>query len=196
MRYTFTFKWGERGTGQSQFDAPQGVALDSNGNIYVADTDNSRIQKFAKDASFIGAWGGPGTGNGFFLGPRAIALGSDGYIYVLDSSNHRIQKFRPDTSFLRTWGTLGSGNGEFRFPNGFGLDSENFVYVADTGNDRIQKFKCDGTLLEVGVELVPVTASSEVQEMLQCTRMILCMWSTPIIIAFRSLLMTVILFLS
>jgi hypothetical protein len=94
-QYVFIAKWGSLGHGDGQFYCPYGIAIDSSGNVYVADTDNSRIQKFTSGGSFIAKWGSGGSGDGQFYYPFGIAVDSSGNVYVADTYNHRVQKFRP-----------------------------------------------------------------------------------------------------
>src|SRR5215211_384304 len=90
----FIIKWGSRGAGDGQFqEGKTGVALDSSGNVYVADSNNTRIQKFDSDGTFITKWGSQGEGDGQFTHPQEAALDSSGNVYVADGSNNRIQKF-------------------------------------------------------------------------------------------------------
>ena len=65
----------------------------SDGSVYVADTFNSRIQKFTSDGVYDGQWGTHGTGDGQFSRVYGVAVASDGAVYVADTENHRIQKF-------------------------------------------------------------------------------------------------------
>jgi DNA-binding beta-propeller fold protein YncE len=65
--------------------------------VYVADSDNNRIQKFSSDGTFITAWGSEGTGNGQFSSPYGIAIDSAGNVYVSEEGNDRIQVFAPNT---------------------------------------------------------------------------------------------------
>ncbi len=139
-------QWGSEGSGNGQFSYPQGIAIDSVGNVYVAD-GNNRIQKFDADGTFISQWGSYGSGNGEFMGPRGIAKDSDDNIYVVDNDNHRIQKFDADGTFISQWGSYGSGNGQLSSPSGITIDSVGNVYVADTSNHRIQKFDSNGTYI-------------------------------------------------
>nr|NIT36459.1 6-bladed beta-propeller [candidate division Zixibacteria bacterium] len=83
-------------------------AVVSNGNIYVVDSNNHRIQYFTSSGSFLGKWGSEGTGNGQFSYPRGIAVTPDGaYFYVADCSNHRIQYFVDDQQFAVAPSSLG-----------------------------------------------------------------------------------------
>jgi tripartite motif-containing protein 71 len=127
---------------------PTGIAIDKDGNVYVADSWNDRIQKFSSDGTFITKWGSRGSGDGEFRFPTGIAIDKDGNVYVADFSNDRIQKFSSDGTFITKWGSSGSGDGEFLRPYYIGIDaSSNSVYVSDFSNSRIQKFSSDGTFI-------------------------------------------------
>jgi tripartite motif-containing protein 71 len=76
-------------------DTPFGVATDADGNVYVVDGDNDRVQKFAPDGTFLTKWGSTGSGLGQFDSPRVIAVDGQGNVYVSDLLNGRIQKFAP-----------------------------------------------------------------------------------------------------
>lgn len=153
----FLAKWGKNGgdgtagTGDGEFTAPQGIAVDSNNHIYVAERSNHRIQEFDENGNFLGKWGknggdgSSGPGNGEFSSPSDISMDANGNIYV--SEGGRIQKFNGNMEFVAAWGTAGTGDGEFTSPYGVSVDSDNHVYVADTSNDRIQKFDENGTFL-------------------------------------------------
>jgi tripartite motif-containing protein 71 len=132
--------WGGSGSGNGAFSLPNGVAVDRQGNVFVADTFNHRIQKFGPAGEFKGAWGSQGGGTGQFREPTRLAVDADGNVFVADRNNHRIQKFTGSGKFLAAWGSQGSGDGQFSFPEGVAVDGKGNVFVADTGNDRIQKF--------------------------------------------------------
>src|SRR2546426_229589 len=74
----FVLKWGSWGFGPGQFEYPYGLAADAQGNVYVADKGNDRIQKFRGDGTFIRQWGGGGSDPGQFDGPTGIAISADG----------------------------------------------------------------------------------------------------------------------
>ncbi len=140
----FLFEWGQAGSGDGLFNQPSGIAVDSAGDVYVADTANHRIQKFDDQGNFLLKWGAQGSGAGQFNAPKGVAVDSADNVYVVDSGNHRIQKFTANGSFVTAWGSLGSGPGQFSQPFGVAVDSLDNVYVTDTGNDRVQKFNANG----------------------------------------------------
>ena len=121
--------------------------MDSAGNVYVADTNNNRIQKFTSTGTFITQWGGYGSEDGQFDSPGGVAVDSAGNVYVADWNNNRIQKFTSTGGFITNWGGSGSADGQFNGPGGVAVDSAGNVYVADTNNNRIQKFTSTGTFI-------------------------------------------------
>jgi sugar lactone lactonase YvrE len=139
--------WGGTGSGDGQFHSPTGIAADSSGDVYVADTGNDRIQKFRPSGAFITEWGGPGTGDGRLSGPKDVAVAPSGRVYVADTGNDRIERFSSSGAFRGEWGAPGAGQGRFSSPSSVATDSSGNVYVADTGNDRIQKFTASGAFM-------------------------------------------------
>ena len=129
---TFLAKWGSKGSDDGQFNNPRGVAVDSSGNVYVADSNNYRIEKFDSNGTFLAKWGSNGSGDGQFKYPDGVAVDSSGNVYVADTNNYRIEKFDSNGTFLTKWGSIGSGDGQFKDPYGVAVDSSGNVYVADT----------------------------------------------------------------
>lgn len=135
--------WGTNGTSAGQINDPGAVAAAPDGGVYVVDTYNSRIERFAANGSYLGQWGAFGTGNGQFDHPYGIAVGTGGAVYVSDYDNDRIQKFSADGTYLSQWSAVGS-YGNLYYPMGIDTDSAGNVYVADGSNQRIVKFDADG----------------------------------------------------
>jgi sugar lactone lactonase YvrE len=138
-------------------DAPQGVTVDTQGNVYVIDSGNRRIQKFDSSGKSLVLWGVIGTGPGQFrftqfkfgveVGLAAAApLAVDGQsnIYVADPLNHRIQKFDANGQFLTQWGAQGDGDGQFQSPYGVAVDAKGNIFVSDFTRNDIQKFDGQG----------------------------------------------------
>ncbi|OHE81629.1 MAG: hypothetical protein A3G75_03185, partial [Verrucomicrobia bacterium RIFCSPLOWO2_12_FULL_64_8] len=151
------------GTGSgANFNSPRNLALDSSGNIYVADSTNHVIRRitpagvvttFAGAAGVSGAADGTGTAAEFAF-PYDVALDSAGNLFVADSGNHTIRKITPAgavTTFAGTAATSGSTDGtgaaaRFNRPSGLAIDSGGNVYVADTGNYTIRKITPAGAV--------------------------------------------------
>ena len=143
--------WGKPGGGEGsqlgEFYGPDGVAIDSYGNLYVADTLNHRIQKLDVASNVWTQWGRDdhlsGTELGEFNGPIRVDVDGEGNMYVADLSNHRIQIWRAATEQWEQWGAGGSvsgtGLGEFSAPYGISVDYDGTVYVSEAGNHRIQR---------------------------------------------------------
>ncbi len=153
--------WGSTyGTGPAvwQFELPKGVTADSNGNVYVADTDNHKIRKITPAGvvtTLAGSTQGFADGTGTaakFNNPRGITVDGDGNVYVADTFNDRIRKITPagvvttlagsTQGFADATGTAA----RFYFPNGVTVDGGGNVYVADTSNQKIRKITPAGVV--------------------------------------------------
>lgn len=77
------------------FNAPIGICLDGVANVFVADSNNNRIQKFDYKGNFITTWGTKGTKEGQFQTPYGVSVDTSGNVYVTEYNNHRVQKFSP-----------------------------------------------------------------------------------------------------
>lgn len=147
----FLSKFGEKGSGEGQFDGCSGLALDSDANLYVLDAWNQRVQKFDANGNFILKWGSAGTGDGQFNfnGGYLLDIAVDTFrnVYVADTGNGRIQKFTSDGQFIKKW-SISAGQQGFVSPTGIAVDGKGDVYVVDKGNSAIQKYSSEGVFLE------------------------------------------------
>ena len=156
-----TGEWGYSGDGgpatQAQLGTPQGVAVDGDGNVYIADIFNHRIRKVEAATGTIstiagtgeqsgGGDGGPAT-EAQFSEPHGVALDGDGHLYIADSSNHRIRRVDAFTGAITTiagswWGYGGDGGpatqAQLRWIPSLAVGGDGNVYVVDTGNRRIR----------------------------------------------------------
>ncbi len=145
--------FGGPGSGNGEFNDPKDLAVDGQGQVYVLDTRNYRVQVFGADGQFLRAWGSQGTDPGQFQEPWGIAVDNTGNVYVADTWNHRIQKFDSQGQFVTMWGTFGDSGGQLGAPEAFygprdvTVDAEGNVLVSDTGNKRIAKFTADGQFI-------------------------------------------------
>lgn len=126
---------------------PGDSAMDSNGNIYLLNAPNDRVQKFTKDGVLIKEWGGHGSDPGELDHPQGLGIDSQDRVYVADSSNNRVQKFTADGGLIKVIGGLGTGNGKFEYPTDVAAGQNDTIYVTDSGNDRVQRFNAGGTYL-------------------------------------------------
>jgi hypothetical protein len=91
-------------TGGGIIGTPGGIAVDTFGNVFIADATTNSIKKYDTTGRFLSSWGSAGTGAGQFTGPISIATDAAGAVYVLDEGNQRVQKFDGAGNFLAAWG--------------------------------------------------------------------------------------------
>jgi len=125
------------------FNFPNGVAVDSNGNVYVADSNNGRLVVFDRDGNQLGMIP-RGVKAGDLGLPRGSAVDDSGRIYVADVTGQGVQIYRAlatgasQPTFVGRFGEEGSQDGGFRLPNAVAVDGRSRVYIADWRNNRIQ----------------------------------------------------------
>ena len=137
--FRFVMAFGSPGVGSGQLNNPSGIAVDQMGNIYVADTDNDRIQRFSPRGIFLDQVGGFGRRDGQFNRPVGVAAGFGLEIFVADSRNRRISLFTNNLRFAGTFGGEDAGPPglEFGFLGGVAVSRTGQVYVSDVEKSEV-----------------------------------------------------------
>lgn len=123
------------------FAAPTNVAVDRQGNIYVADTWNYRVQILNPAGKFVRAFGAQGDRPGEFIRPKGIAVDSEGHVYVADAEFNNFQVLSPEGKPLLAVGILGSAPGQFTLIAGLYIDAKDRIYTTEMFSGRIQVFQ-------------------------------------------------------
>lgn len=150
----FITRWGEFGDSggtaqreQGKFYGPRAIAFDATGNLYVTDTGNKRIQKFAPDGRVLAAYGGAGSAEGQFMEPVGIAVDESGNFWVADTWNRRIQKFDKDFKFLKQFAIPGWQSRSVINKPYLAVDRSGNILVTDPEGHRVLRYSPDGVLL-------------------------------------------------
>ncbi len=136
----FVASFGKPGTAEGEFNRPEGLAVDTQDRLYVADSCNQRVQIFSSGGKWLKSFGKAGSGRGEFSYPHDVRVDEAGRIYVCEYGGSRIQIFDADCKPIEILGAPGFAPGQFNEPWAIALDSRGNLYVADALNHRVQKF--------------------------------------------------------
>jgi len=128
-------------TTPGDFSKPTGVAVDAEGNLYVADTWNNRIEIFDADGNFVSTFGKAGDGPGYFSRPKGVAIDGDGHIWVADGMQDRVQVFNNEGQLLISFGGHGLLPGQFQGLVAIAIDKRNRVFTTEIYPGRAQQFQ-------------------------------------------------------
>ena len=128
-------------TTPGDFAKPTGLAVDQEGNLYVADTLNNRIEIFDADGKFISTFGKAGDGPGYFARPKGVAIDGDGHIWVADGMQDRVQVFNKESQLLISFGGHGLLPGQFQGLTSITIDKMNRVFTSELFPGRVQQFR-------------------------------------------------------
>jgi sugar lactone lactonase YvrE len=128
-------------TTPGDFAKPTGLALDQEGNLYVCDTLNDRIEVFDADGKFIRSFGKNGDGPGYFARPKGVAIDGDNHIWVADGMQDRVQVFNQEAQLLITFGGHGILPGQFQGLASIAIDKDNRVFTSEIFPGRVQQFR-------------------------------------------------------
>jgi DNA-binding beta-propeller fold protein YncE/tetratricopeptide (TPR) repeat protein len=131
---------------EGRLSAPNGVAINDKGTIYVADTGNERIDAFSPDGVFLFAVG-PKIGDYKLREPIAVTWDPAGFLYFVDKGLKRVFKCEPSGALLATWGSEGDGPGQFEAPVSITFDGQNYLYTLDEQLKRVSVHTSDGQWL-------------------------------------------------
>lgn len=148
-------EFGMPGDEPGKFDRPNGIDVGEDGTIYVADSNNLRLQALTPDGKAKWVVGKPaenGAGvkqeNRVFGLPRNVSVGPDGNIYVADPFHFQIKVFSPSGKQLASMGQQGIEDGNFDFPNGIDVTKDKIIYVVDKAGNRVQALRLNGFVME------------------------------------------------
>src|SRR6202162_1714480 len=128
-------------TTPGDFAKPTAVAVDKDGNLYVCDTLNNRIEIFDADGKFISTFGKAGDGPGYFARPKGVAIDSDDHIWIVDGMEDRVQVFNQEAQLLISFGGHGLLPGMFQGITGIAIDKQNRVFTSEIFPGRVQQFR-------------------------------------------------------
>ncbi|HVY70013.1 MAG TPA: 6-bladed beta-propeller [Verrucomicrobiae bacterium] len=140
---------GKPGNGPGEFNRAEGIGLDTQGRLYVADSCNHRVQVFTPEGKFIRAYGHAGSAPGEFSYPYDVRVDKQGRQYVCEFGNSRVQVFDKDDHLIEVLGEAGAAPNQMNNPWAIALDSHGNLYVADALNHRVLKFIASHPLAEV-----------------------------------------------
>lgn len=134
---------GTGGSSKNMLNYPNGIFLDQNFNLYVADCENHRIQKFLVgqfDGITVAGNGTPGPTTLYY--PTSVILDANDYLYICDHDNHRIIRSGPlgFQCIIGCTGINGAATNQLHHPHSISFDSHGNLFVVDSVNNRIQKF--------------------------------------------------------
>ncbi len=137
----YILQWGGHGREPGKFVRPQGITIDADDRIWVADACNHRVQIFSDTGELLNVWGEHGKAVGQLAYPYGIDLDGEGHVYISEFGNNRVQKFTTEGESLGYWGTSGRREGELHQPWGLVRDSRDRIHILDTYNHRVQRIR-------------------------------------------------------
>ncbi len=132
--------FGLRGSGPGEFNFPTEL-LAQNGELFVLDAMNFRVQFFDGNGQYQGSFGRMGPATGYLWRTKGLGMDNEGHFYVADAGLDVVQVFNREGILLYYFGRRGDGLGEFEFPAGVSIDRKDRVYVVDMLNRRVEVFQ-------------------------------------------------------
>ncbi|HUE00807.1 MAG TPA: hypothetical protein VMR62_14640 [Bryobacteraceae bacterium] len=139
---------------------PAGVAADTSGNVYIADTGHNRVIQVdtAGNIDTVAGNGTAGAMSGELYNPSGLAVDPGGNLFIADTQNHRIEMLAASGTISTVAGTGSSGfsgdggpalSAELSYPSAVAVDADENIYIADTGNNRVRLVTPDGNIATI-----------------------------------------------
>lgn len=139
----FQFSFGQRGSGNSELDYPVGIDVATNGDVYVADSGNKRVQVFSETGKYLRQF--KVKSGRYRLRPVDVLVNEkQNELYVTSSDNHKVLVFTVKGKLKRSWGGNGINEGDFRYPATMAHLKDGRIAVVDVLNSRVQVFEKNG----------------------------------------------------
>jgi DNA-binding beta-propeller fold protein YncE len=137
------FDIGKRGKGPGEFNLPRDLAIGRDGQLYVVDGGNFRVQVFDPAGRYLHAFGSIGKQLGNFARPKEVATDRDGNVYVVDTAFGNFQLFSPEGDLLMFIGERSEQDGPARYmlPSGVYVDEDGRVYMVDQWFRKVDIFR-------------------------------------------------------
>jgi len=140
---TYSSQFGSNGAGNGQFNNPEGVTLDSTGNVWVGDFTNDRVQKFSSTGTWLL------NANAHNAGDVTVPIfDSSGILWFSNLGYSGIERFYNTGTYISTVSSHGITNGQVTAPEGMTFDSSGNLWVVDNGNNRVEEFTSGGSWLQ------------------------------------------------
>jgi DNA-binding beta-propeller fold protein YncE len=151
---------GKRGSGPGELNLPRDVSIGKDGNLYVVDGGNFRVQVFKPDGAFVREFGTIGRQGGQFSRPKEAATDVDGNVYVVDSAFGNFQIFNPEGKLLLSVGTRSERDGmaKYMLPSGIAIDGDGRVYMVDQYFRKVDVYRPAKLAADAGFTVKNVVA--------------------------------------
>ena len=159
----FLYHISRRGSDEGELNLPRDTTIAADGNLYIVDGGNFRVQVFSQDGEYIRSFGGIGRQGGQFSRPKGIGSDKAGNIYVVDAAFGNFQIFNPEGQLLMAVGSRNSAQGpaNFMLPAGLDVDEDGRIYMVDQYFKKIDVFRPASVTEEQGFFGLPLPAKTE-----------------------------------
>jgi DNA-binding beta-propeller fold protein YncE len=159
----FLYHISQRGSGEGELNLPRDTTIAADGNLYIVDGGNFRVQVFSQDGEYIRSFGEIGRQGGQFSRPKGIGSDKAGNIYVVDAAFGNFQIFNPEGQLLLAVGRRNSVHGpaNFMLPAGLDVDEDGRIYMVDQFFKKVDVFRPDSIPEKQGFFGLPLPSKTE-----------------------------------